>query len=77
VYADAPFIEALMEKLAAQAGLTTTAMPSSRVQYIERGAYGVLLNYQDKPVDAPAPRGARFIVGGERVEPAGVAIWEE
>jgi hypothetical protein len=26
---------------------------------------------------APAPRGARFIVGSSTVEPAGVAVWEE
>jgi beta-galactosidase len=76
VYADAPFIEALMEKLATQAELTQTPMPSSRVQLIGRGPYRVLLNYQDNELQAPAPRGARFLVGGEHVEPAGVAIWE-
>ena len=76
VHGEQSFTDALMEKLAAQAGLTTTPLPS-RVQLIRRGPYRVLLNYQDTIFNAPAPRGARFVVGSRRVDPAGVAIWEE
>ncbi|MEA2711251.1 MAG: beta-galactosidase [Phycisphaerales bacterium] len=76
VHGEQSFTEALMEKLAMQAGLTTTSLPT-RVQLLRRGPYRVLLNYQDTVFNAPAPRGARFIVGSRRVDPAGVAIWEE
>jgi beta-galactosidase len=76
VHGEQSFTEALMEKLAGQAGLTTTPLPT-RVQLIRKGPYRVLLNYQDTVFNAPAPRGARFIVGSRRVDPAGVAIWEE
>jgi hypothetical protein len=53
-----------MEKLAAQAGLTTTPLPT-RVQLIRRGPYRVLLNYQDTIFNAP-PRAARGFVVGSR-----------
>jgi len=76
VHGEQSLTDALMEKLAAQAGLTTTPLPS-RVQLMRRGPYRVLLNYQDTVFNAPAPRGARFVVGSRRVDPAGVAIWEE
>ncbi len=76
VYAEASFIDALMEKLAAQADLKTSSLPS-RVQLIRRGRYRILLNYQDKPHVAPAPASARFVVGTRNVDPAGVAIWSE
>jgi beta-galactosidase len=76
VHGEQSFTEALMEKLTGQAGLTTTPLPT-RVQLIRKGPYRVLLNYQDTVFNAPAPRGARFVVGSRRVDPAGVAIWEE
>jgi beta-galactosidase len=76
VHGEASFTDALMEKLATQAGLSVTPLPP-RVQLITRGPYRVLLNYQDTIFNAPAPRGARFVVGSRRVDPAGVAIWEE
>jgi beta-galactosidase len=76
VYADQPLIDALIEKLAKQTGLTATSLPP-RVQLIERGPYRIVLNYQDQPFEAPCPPRARFLVGGKRVDPAGVAIWEE
>jgi beta-galactosidase len=76
VYADPPLIDALMEKLAKQAGVKATSLPP-RVQLITRGPYRIVLNYQDQAFDAPAPAGAKFIVGSKRVDPAGVAIWEQ
>ena len=76
VHGEESFTEALMEKLAAQAGLTTAPLPT-RVQIIRRGSYRIALNYQDSTYNAPAPRGAKFIVGSRRMDPAGVAIWEE
>ena len=76
VYAEASFIDALMEKIATQAGMTITQLPQ-RVHLLQRGPYRILLNYSDKPVAAQAPASTRFLVGSRRVDPAGVAIWTE
>jgi beta-galactosidase len=75
VYAESALVNALMEKLARQSKLDVTVLPA-RVHLLERDGYKVLLNYQDKPVEAPAPRAAKFVIGSRRVEPAGVAIWK-
>ncbi len=76
VYAEQSFTDALIEKLATATKLATTALPP-RVQIIRRGGYRIALNYQLVPFDAPAPRGAKFLVGSRKVEPVGVAVWEE
>ncbi|HYO09489.1 MAG TPA: beta-galactosidase [Tepidisphaeraceae bacterium] len=77
VHGEAAFVDALVERLATQIGLKGQSPPlPSRVQVIRRGPYHVLLNYLDTQVVAPAAKGARFLVGTRRVEPAGVAIWE-
>lgn len=82
VYAEPPFIDALMEKIIGQmsqkrqAPLKVASLPP-RVQLLTRGPYKILLNYQHVPCEAPAPVGARFVVGSRSVEPAGVAVWEE
>ena len=65
-----------MEKLAGQLKLPVTPLPP-RVQWLRRGGYNILLNYQDQPVDVPAPKSARFLIGDRKIEPAGVAVWEE
>jgi beta-galactosidase len=76
VHGEAPFVEALMERLAAQLNLRPIALPA-RVHVVRRGPYRILLNYQDTSVIAPAPSTARFIIGTRTVEPAGVAVWEQ
>lgn len=76
VYSEQSLVDALVERLAKDINLPTTALPP-RVHLLKRGSHRILLNYQDQPVQAPAPRGARFIVGSSTVEPAGVAVWEE
>jgi beta-galactosidase len=76
VHGEASFVDALVEDLAEQAGLKGAPLPP-RVHVLKRGPYRVLLNYQDAVVHAPAPASARFVVGSRRVEPAGVAVWEE
>jgi beta-galactosidase len=75
VYADQPYYDSLMEKLAGQAKLKITALVD-RVCVYRRGKYTVCLNYNDKAVTAPAPKGAKFVVGSTKIEPAGVAVWE-
>ena len=44
---------------------------------LKRGPYRIALNYQLVPFDAPAPRGAKFLVGSRQVEPVGVAVWTD
>jgi beta-galactosidase len=76
VYGEQAFTEALSERLAAQAKLPVTPLPS-RVHLRRRGPYRILLNYTAGTVDAPAPARTRFLVGTRKVEPAGVAVWKE
>jgi beta-galactosidase len=75
VYAEPSFVDALVEKIARQANIPVTVLPS-RVHLIERDGLKILLNYQDAPVEAPAPVGVKFVIGSRRVEPAGVAVWQ-
>ncbi len=75
VYAEQPFTDALMVKIAKLAKLPITPLPA-RVQILQRGPYSIALNYQDAILDVPAPRNARFLVGSRKLEPAGVAVWE-
>jgi beta-galactosidase len=56
--------------------LNSNALPA-RVRVLRRGPYWIALNYQDKPVDTPAPPGARFLIGSAQLAPADVAVWEE
>ncbi len=75
VNADYSYHNALMEKLAKQFKLATKVL-QDRVHVYQRGAYTICLNYNDKPVAAPAPKGAKFVVGSAKIEAAGVAVWE-
>ncbi len=75
-YAEAPFIDALAERLARQARLPITPLPP-RIRLMSRGPYRILLNYQETGFTAPAPEGAKFHVGSRLVEPGGVAVWTE
>jgi beta-galactosidase len=76
VYAEQAFTDALIAKVALAAKLPVATLPP-RVQILKRGSYRIVLNYQMTTFDAPAPRGARFLVGTRKVDPAGVAVWEE
>jgi beta-galactosidase len=76
VYAEPSFTDALVEKIATLAKLPLTPLPP-RVQILRRGKYRIALNYQLEPFDAPAKRGAKFLIVSRKVEPVGVAVWEE
>jgi len=76
VFGEEAFTNALAEKLAAQAKIPTTLLPS-RVQILRRGPYRILLNYTTGSVEAPAPARTKFMVGTRKVEAAGVAVWKE
>ncbi|HWB53062.1 MAG TPA: beta-galactosidase [Tepidisphaeraceae bacterium] len=68
-------VNALVVKLATQFKLPASPLPD-RVHVVRRGKYDILLNYQDKPVSAPAPKDAKFVIGAPKVDPAGIAVWE-
>ena len=74
VAAEAALYEALIESIAKQARLPATVLPD-RVHVLQTGGVTICLNYQDQPIDAPAPVNAVFIVGDRRIAPAGVAVW--
>lgn len=76
VHAERPFVEALVEKLATAAKLPVATLPW-RVHHVRRGPYHILLNYNDHAVDAPAKKGATFVIGARKVPPAGVGVWTE
>lgn len=67
-------LEALTLAAAERAGLGITPVPR-RTQLLRRDGAWVFVNYNDRPVEAPAPKAARFIVGQRKVTPAGVAVW--
>ncbi len=75
VYGDQSYFDALLVKLTKQGDFKTTSLPE-RVCVYQRGPYTICLNYTDKPILAPAPRGAKFVIGTAKMEPAGVAVWE-
>ncbi|HWP41404.1 MAG TPA: beta-galactosidase [Tepidisphaeraceae bacterium] len=76
VYAEQAFTDALVEKVATAGKVPHTPLPPG-VQMLRRGSYCIVLNYALSSFDAPAPRNARFLVGSRKVEPVGVAVWEE
>jgi beta-galactosidase len=78
VFGEQPLIDAITEFIARRIGsskLPINVLPD-RIHVLQRGPYRIALNYQDKPVSAPVPAGARFIIGSTILGPADVAIWE-
>lgn len=76
VNAENTFTDALLDKLIPPTKPPLAKLPP-RVQVLRRGKYRIALNYQLVPFDAPAPKGAKFIIGAKKVDPVGVAVWEE
>jgi beta-galactosidase len=78
LYSDPPLMHAFVESVAKAIGpkrLTQTPVPA-RVQLLRRGPYTIALNYQDKPIKAPAPKKAKFLIGSRKIAPADIAVWE-
>jgi beta-galactosidase len=76
VYGEPGLTLALVEKVALSANIPVTVLPP-HVQVLKRGPYRIALNYQLVSFDAPAPPRAKFLVGSRKVDPVGVAVWEE
>jgi beta-galactosidase len=70
VFSEPPLVEAFVKQ-----ALGREPLPN-RVHILQRGSYKIALNYQDQPVTIPVAPGARFVIGSERLEPCGVAVWE-
>ena len=72
----AALLDHVIADLAARAGLETRATPEG-VRISRRGGLVFAMNAAPDARPAPAPEGARFLVGGPVLPPAGVAIWSE
>jgi beta-galactosidase len=75
VFGGQGYTDALVEKVVRQTRLAPSILPR-RVTVMKRGPYTICCNYTDKPIDAPAKKGSKFVVGSKKVDPAGVAVWE-
>jgi beta-galactosidase len=68
------FFMAVLAKVAKQARLSARELPE-RVLTARRDDYGFALNFDDVDHETPAPAGAKYVVGRDRLSPAGVAVW--
>lgn len=66
----------LLSALAAEAGLKVLSLPEG-LRLRRRGTWVFAFNYGPEAVEAPAPEGARFLLGGRWVGPCDLAVWEE
>lgn len=66
----------LIESLLAEAGVATTRLPAA-LRLRRRGDLVFAINYGADPVAAPAPEGARFVLGEAMIGPRDCAVWVE
>lgn len=67
-------LDAIVDRLAADAGLATRPMPRG-VRTRTRDGVTFAVNYASDPQPTPAPPGVRYLLGGSELPPAGVAAW--
>ena len=73
-YPDAALLKAVMAHVVREAGLDTVNLPRGlRLQ--GRGGLTFALNFGPDTVEAPAPGGATFVLGGRQVGPQDLAVW--
>ena len=80
VAGEQPLCDAVIAKVAKQLKLKTSELPN-RVRVVQRGAYSIALNYDDKSHELEIPKSAKVVLGSGSagkvtLEAAGVAIWE-
>lgn len=73
---DRDFLADFLEGLCAEAGLPTQRLPKD-VRVRRRGGLTFAFNYSEEAVAAPAPEGARFVLGGAMIGPRDLAVWKE
>ncbi len=71
---DRAFLTEVIEGLCAEAGIATLRLPET-LRVRRRGGLAFAFNYADAAVDAPAPEGAEYVLGGARIGPRDVAAW--
>ena len=69
--------DAVVEGVARQLGMPVRVVPARTKLFRMDNGVCVFLNANDKSIDAPAQKWAKFLVGGSRVKKADVAIWKE
>jgi len=69
-----PLFEAVMKRLADEAGLTITPQDPD-VRTHRRDGVTFAFNFGPEPRPTPAPAGASFLLGGPELPAAGVAAW--
>lgn len=67
-------LDAVMSAAAHDAGLHLVVLPEG-LRLRRRGRLQFAIHFGDRPVRVPAPPGARFLLGGPELPPAGVAAW--
>ena len=72
--ADRQLLKAALRRVARAAGLTPAALPPG-LRLRRRGHLTFALNFGPGAVTVPAPDGADFVLGGRKLEAAGVAAW--
>jgi beta-galactosidase len=72
---DAALLAAVLAQAARDAGLAMQPVDGG-LRLRRRGTLQFAINYGPSPAVAPAPAGARFVLGSRDLPPAGVAAWE-
>lgn len=73
---DEAMLRAIVARCVRDAGIEAILLPEG-LRLRTHGPLRFAINYSDEPHAVPAPHGARFVLGGPRVEPVGVAAWIE
>lgn len=71
---DRGFLTDFLESLCAEAGVATQRLETD-VRVRRRGGLTFAFNYGAQPVAAPAPEGARFVIGAATIAPRDLAVW--
>ncbi|RME64033.1 MAG: beta-galactosidase [Alphaproteobacteria bacterium] len=74
--ADDAFLLDFFAAACSRAGIATQDLPDD-LRLRRRGALTFAFNYADRPVPAPAPKDAVFLLGGSEIAPRDVAAWRE
>jgi beta-galactosidase len=72
---DDDFFKNLLVDLCAEVGITITPLPPT-LRLRRRGDLTFAFNSAGESVLAPAPQGARYVIGSAEIEPYGVAAWQ-
>lgn len=73
---DRRFLTDFLEGLCAEAGVATQRLATD-VRVRRRGGLTFAFNYGAEPVAAPAPKDAKFVIGGATIAPRDLAVWSD